>query len=168
MKQKKRFNLAASLRAYFNLNPFEDVLSWAQRNINFSSDVSAERNFLDFEQYPYQKEILKQWEDLDNIKEVVVVSIEQMGKTNLFVVGLLWRMLFDPCQSLIVYPSDGLAAEMNQTKIKPLMKHIPQLKSELERPRSFRADRYAFSNLVSYFQGARNEDCVQELQSGDW
>lgn len=63
-------------------------------------------------------------------------------------------MIFSPSQSLIVYPSDNLAAEMNQTKIKPLMAHIPQLKAELEKPRSFRADRYAFSNLVSYFQGA--------------
>ena len=34
------------------------------------------------------------------------------------------------------------------------MKHIPQLKAELEKPRSFRSDRYAFSNLISYFQGA--------------
>lgn len=63
-------------------------------------------------------------------------------------------MIFDPCQSMIVYPSDSLAAESNSTKIKPLMKHIPQLKSELARPRSFRSDRYAFSNLVSYFQGS--------------
>jgi len=154
MKQKKLFNLSDSLRSFFKLQAFQPIIPWSQKNINFSSDVSAERNFLNFDLYPYQVEILKQWEDLTNIKEVVVCSPEQMGKTNLFVVGLLWRMLFDPCQSLIVYPSDGLAAEMNQTKIKPLMKHIPQLKDELERPRSFRADRYAFSNLASYFQGA--------------
>lgn len=63
-------------------------------------------------------------------------------------------MIFAPCQSLIVYPSDNLASESNLTKIQPLMKHIPQLKAELEKPRAFRSDRYAFSNLISYFQGA--------------
>lgn len=63
-------------------------------------------------------------------------------------------MIFDPCQSLIVYPSDNLAAETNQAKIKPLMKHIQQLRDELARPRSFRSDRYNFTNLISYFQGA--------------
>lgn len=63
-------------------------------------------------------------------------------------------MLFDPCQSLIVYPSDNLAAETNQAKIKPLIRHIPQLKAELNRPRSFRSDRYNFTNLISYFQGS--------------
>lgn len=63
-------------------------------------------------------------------------------------------MVFDPCASMVVYPSDGLAADINQAKLLPLMKRIPGLKEELQRPRAFRSDRYNFSNLVSYFQGA--------------
>lgn len=43
---------------------------------------------------------------------------------------------------------------MNETKIRPLMSHIPGLKEELMRPRAVRADRYNFSTLKSYFQGA--------------
>ena len=58
-------------------------------------------------------------------------------------------MVFAPCQSMIVYPSDNLASETNVTKIQPLMRHIQQLKAELEQPRSFRSDRYSFSNLIS-------------------
>lgn len=152
--QKVLFDLASELRKYFQLQAFEPIIPWAMKNINFSSDVSAQRNFLDFDLYPYQIDPIQTWEDLDHIKEVVVVAPEQMGKTNCYIIGLLWRMIFDPCQSMIVYPSDSLAAESNSTKIKPLMKHIPQLKAELARPRSFRSDRYAFSNLVSYFQGS--------------
>ena len=34
------------------------------------------------------------------------------------------------------------------------MKHIPQLKEQLDKPRSYRGDCYKFSNLISYFQGA--------------
>lgn len=34
------------------------------------------------------------------------------------------------------------------------MRHIPQLKAQLDRPRSFRSDRYAFSNCISFFTGA--------------
>lgn len=153
-KKKNSFNLITSIRKFFDLQAFVPIIPWAQKNINFSSDVSAQRNFLDFSTYPYQVDIIKQWEDLNSIKEVVVVSPEQMGKTNCYIVGLLWNMVFNPSQSLICYPSDSLAAESNSTKIKPLMKHIPQLKAELSKPRSFRSDRYAFSNLVSYFQGA--------------
>lgn len=40
------------------------------------------------------------------------------------------------------------------TKIQPLIRKIPGLKEEMNRPRSFRSDRYAFSNCISYFQGS--------------
>ena len=73
-------------------------------------------------------------------------------------------MVFAPCQSMIVYPSDNLASETNVTKIQPLMKHITQLKIELEQPRSFRSDRYAFSNLISYFQGAGSKIVSKSCQ----
>lgn len=79
---------------------------------------------------------------------------EQMGKTAMFVDGLLWNMIFNPCQSLIVYPSDHLSVETNKTKFLPLMRHIPVLKQELQKPNSYRSDCYKFSNLISYFQGA--------------
>lgn len=63
-------------------------------------------------------------------------------------------MVYDPCQSLVCYPSDTKSIEMNETKIRPLMSHIPGLKEELQRPRAVRADRYNFSNLKSWFQGS--------------
>ena len=162
--KKKHFNLIEEIRKLFEIQAFQSIIPWAEKNINFSNDISAQRNFLDFSLYPYQVDILKQWEDLKHRKEIVVCSPEQMGKTNLFVVGLLWRMIFAPCQSLICYPSDNLASETNVTKIQPLMKHIPQLKVELEQPRSFRSDRYAFSNLISYFQGAGSKIVSKSCQ----
>lgn len=55
---------------------------------------------------------------------------------------------------MIVWPSDGKAAEANQTKIIPVIKRIPGLREEMMRPRAFRSDRYAFTNCVSYFQGS--------------
>lgn len=152
--KKEKFDLIKEIRKFFEIQAFQSIIPWAEKNINFSSDISAQRNFLDFSLYPYQVDILKQWEDLKHIKTVTVVAPEQCGKTCTYIVGLLWRMVFAPCQSLIVYPSDNLASESNLAKIQPLMKHIPQLKAELEKPRAFRSDRYAFSNLISYFQGA--------------
>ena len=162
--KKTKFDLITEIRKFFEIQAFQSIIPWAEKNINFSNDISAQRNFLDFSLYPYQVDILKQWEDLKHRKEIVVCSPEQMGKTNLFVVGLLWRMIFAPCQSMIVYPSDNLASETNVTKIQPLMKHIPQLKLELERPRSFRSDRYSFSNLISYFQGAGSKIVSKSCQ----
>ena len=89
MKQKKLFNLSDSLRSFFKLQAFQPIIPWSQKNINFSSDVSAERNYLDYDLYPYQVEIIKQWEDLTSIKEVVVVCPEQMRLTKEKQIALL-------------------------------------------------------------------------------
>lgn len=153
-KNKNYFNLSEKIRQYFHIQAFEDIITWAGKNIDFSGDISAQRNRLDFTKYCYQIDPIKEWEDFINIKTVTCVFPQQMGKTNIFIVGLLYSMVYRPSQSMIVYPSDQLAAETNVTKIQPLMRKIPQLKSELERPKSFRQDRYSFSNCISYFQGS--------------
>ena len=78
--KKEKFNLIKEIRKFFEIQAFESIIPWAEKNINFSNDISAQRNFLDFSLYPYQKDILKEWEDLKHIKEVVVCSPEQMRK----------------------------------------------------------------------------------------
>ena len=78
--KKEKFNLIKEIRKFFEIQAFESIIPWAEKNINFSNDISAQRNFLDFSLYPYQVDILKQWEDLNHIKEVVVCSPEQMRK----------------------------------------------------------------------------------------
>ena len=155
LKKLKKYDLTQHIRTYFELVPYQDIISWCQKNIDFSDDVSAERNKLDFSQYPYQKAIIKQWQMKPNIiKNITVVAPEQTGKTNCFVCGVLYNMVYSPCQSLICYPSIQLAIATNKTKLKPLMKHIPTLNQQLQRPNSSKNDCYKFSNLVSYYQGA--------------
>ena len=154
-KRVNEFDLIEHIRRYFNITPYEPIVQWCEKNIDFSQQVSAQRNKLDFDAYPYQVPILKEWQnEKKTIKTIVVVAPKQVGKTNLFVCGLLWNMVFNPCQSMIVYPSDKDAIDANQIKLLPLMKHIPVLKRQLQKPRSYRSDCYKFSNLVSYFQGA--------------
>ena len=155
LKKLKEYDLTQHIRTYFEIVPYKDIIKWCEENIDFSDDVSAERNKLDFKQYPYQIDILKQWQMKPNvIKNITVVAPEQLGKTNCFVCGLLYNMVYSPCQSLIVYKNENDSVKTNQTKLKPLMRHIPTLNQQLQRPNSSRADCYKFSNLVSYFQGA--------------
>lgn len=154
-KRTVEYNLIDHIRTYFEIVPYKDIIKWCEQNIDFSEQVSAQRNKLDFELYPYQIPILKEWQmKQDVIKTIVVVAPEQIGKTNMFVCGLLYNMIYSPCQSMIVYPNDKDAADTNKIKFFPLMKHIPALKRQLDAPRSYRSDCYKFSNLVSYFQGA--------------
>ena len=78
--KKHQFDLIKEIRKFFEIQAFESIIPWAEKNINFSNDISAQRNFLDFSLYPYQVDILKQWEDLKSIKTVTVVAPEQCRK----------------------------------------------------------------------------------------
>ena len=76
----KKFDLISSIKSFFDITPFEHIIPWAEKHIDFSKDVSAERNYLDFSAYPYQVDIIKEWEDLESIKTVTVVAPEQTRK----------------------------------------------------------------------------------------
>ena len=128
------------------------IIEWAEKYIDFSDDVSAQRTKLDFSAYPYQVDMLRAFEDLEHIKQVVICAPEQCGKSMIEIIAMLWWMKYCPGQQLVVWPSDERAAEANLTKIQPLIRKIPGLKEEMNRPRAYRSDRYAFSNCVSYFQ----------------
>lgn len=80
VKKTQTFNLSEEIRRYFDIQSFESIIPWAEKNIDFSKDISAQRNRLDFNLYPYQKEVIQQWEDLDHIKTITVCAPEQMRK----------------------------------------------------------------------------------------
>ncbi len=158
MKAKRRFELIEEIRRYFTFTPYTDIMTWITNNIVLTDDVSSEHDRPDFSLYPYQIEVLKQWEDTTKRKRVILTSCEQMGKSTCWIYGLLYKMLYDPSQSLVIYPSSDKSSETNTTKLQPLMRHIKGLKEELARPKSYRADRYSFPNCVSYFQRSRCND----------
>ncbi len=126
MKKKQQFELTEAIRNYFNIIPYQDIIPWLEKNISLADDVSSERDSLDFSKYSYQIPILKTWQDFNKRKIVTLVAVEQIGKSSCWVYGLLYRMVFTPCQMLICYPSTDLAVENNQTKLDPLMSHIPR------------------------------------------
>ena len=78
MKKTPKFDLIGSLRSYFKLTPYMPIMQWIDANINLVDDVSSQRDKPDFTQYPYQVEILKQWEDLGVRKTVTVMACEQL------------------------------------------------------------------------------------------
>ena len=59
LKKVKKYDLTDHIRTYFEIVPYKDIIKWCEENIDFSDDVSAERNKLDFSQYPYQLPIIK-------------------------------------------------------------------------------------------------------------
>ena len=77
MKQLKKFNLVDEIKSYFSISPYMGIIDFAKSYINFADDISSQRECIDFDEYPYQIDILKAFEDLVHIKEVVVCAPEQ-------------------------------------------------------------------------------------------
>ena len=128
MKKKTSLEiLEESILNFWNITPYENIISWAERNIDFSDDISAERSKLDFSLTPHLIEPLKCWEFDNTIREVQVIGIEQHGKTLLEIIGALYSMIYKPCSMLVTYPSDELSFDINKSKYEPLISKIPQL-----------------------------------------
>lgn len=80
MREIEKFNLIQSIKDYFKLSPFEEIIPWLEHNITLVDDVSSERDSLDFSKYCYQVPILKTWQDFNKRKIVTVVAVEQIRK----------------------------------------------------------------------------------------
>ena len=128
---------------------------WAESCISFRNDKSSGHERFDLSLTPYLRDVLDAWDFAGRVREVTVVAPEQTGKTlGGWVAGLLWSMIYEPCLSLVCYPSLDIAEKINTDKLQPLMLEIPRLRDQLSQPRSKGIDRYNFSDLTSYFMGA--------------
>ena len=45
--KKIEFDLCEEIRDYFRLTPYMPIVEWAEKNIDFSADTGAERNYFD-------------------------------------------------------------------------------------------------------------------------
>jgi phage terminase large subunit GpA-like protein len=145
---------AAFFRDFLKPPAHIDIIEWAQRSIDFSDDISAERKRFDISLSPFLAEPLRAWQYAGKIREVVVCGIEQHGKTMIEAIGVNYNMSLHPSSMLCVYPSDDLAEDVNRTKYEPLLKRIPELSVELNKPNAKRKDRYILGAATMFFQGA--------------
>lgn len=47
--------LIDNIKSFFDITPYMGIIEWASKFINFSDDVSSQRDRLDFDFFPYQK-----------------------------------------------------------------------------------------------------------------
>lgn len=71
--------ITKDISTYFKIQPYnDDIIDWADKNIDFSDDISAERNRLDWEMYPYQKDVIKACSNLEGRHKVTFCGCEQL------------------------------------------------------------------------------------------
>lgn len=155
LKQTALETLEEGIQSFFELSEFKGIVPFALEDIDLSGDVSAAQTRLDLAHYPYLVEPLECCAIEPGVRrEVVVAMPEQMGKTTLELVAILYNLVYSSLQAIIVYPSSDLAVETSTVKFLPLAKKIPQFEEELKKPFALRGDRLKLSNAVVYWQGA--------------
>lgn len=147
--------LSQGITSFFDIMPYKDIIDFALNDVDLSDDVSSDKNKVDLENYVYLVQPLKACAIESNIRKEVVISFpEQMGKTMIQMIALLYNAVYNNLQALICYPSLELAVETSNIKFIPLFKKIEQFKQQIEKPFAIRSDRLKLSNAVIYWQGA--------------
>lgn len=147
--------LTKTITEFFNVQQYKDILSFALQDVDLSDDVSAEKSKVDLQNYPYLVQPLQNCAIEKGIrKEICVAMPEQMGKTMLQLITLLFNTVYNNLQAIICYPSVQLAVETSTVKFIPLFKKIPQFAEEINKPFAIRSDRLKLSNAIIYWQGA--------------
>ena len=80
LKPIHRYPLIENIKEFFKIQSWMPIIPWAEKNINFTDDVSNERDHLDFSIFPFQIAPIKEWEDLNTIKKVTLVFPQQSRK----------------------------------------------------------------------------------------
>ena len=155
IKQNNVEMLAESMTEFFNVQQYKDILQFAVEDVDLSDDVSSEKNRVDLQNYPYLRQPLSSCVIEKGVRKQVVISYpEQMSKTMISLIAVLYNTVYNSLQAIICYPSLQLAVETSTVKFIPLFKKIEQFKEQIEKPFAIRNDRLKLSNAIIYMQGA--------------
>lgn len=155
IKEKAVDVLSDNILSFFNITDYKDILTFAVEDVDLSDDVSSAKDKVDLVNFPHMVEPLKHCViEPDLRKEVVICFPEQMGKTLIEMIAILYNSSFNTLQSIITYPNEDLAVQTSQVKFIPLFKKVQQFKQDIEKPFAIRSDRLKLSNAIIHFQGA--------------
>lgn len=147
--------LSEKITAFLKVEEKKDIISFAQTEVDLSGDISAPKSRVDFSQAPFLLEPLQAATiEKGKRKTVCFAAPEQMGKSLLLNLALIFACRYSRLQGLILYPSLELATETARTKFVPLFKNIEKFKEDLNLPFAIKSDRIKLSNSVLYWQGA--------------
>ena len=143
--------VAASILPRAHVDP--DV--WASSNIIFSSPKDPIQGPLDFSLSPFLIDPIRAWDlsGVTGLREVTVVAPEQLGKTLSWLAGLLWASVYHPGTALIYYTSETKSRLVNQTKLRPLISNVRDLRPYLDMPNSATASEYRLGPAQINFGG---------------
>jgi len=126
-------------------------LEWIEL-LDLTNDPTSARNGL-LKLDPYQRDpIAAQFDPA--IREVVVMAVEQTGKSTIWRMPMLYKMQFEPGPRWIIYESDDKAEDINSSSFLPLVRAVPELASLINRGKITKRRYFLPNGTVLDFSGA--------------
>ena len=127
--------MAARLYEHLKAPPRRDAGAWAEANRRLPRGSPLPGRFRNASA-PYLADIFKAFADPD-VKTVVWVCAAQMGKTELILDVIGWRMDDRPAPCLYVAPTQKLAVSVMKDRVNQLIRSTPSLAAKLDTRRGF-------------------------------
>lgn len=150
-RRKTRALFRRVLRKTLTVQEEIKVSQWAEkyRILDESSNLSGKwSNSVT----PYLVGIMDAFND-PTIREIYLCKGSQLGGTEALINMLAYLISEDPGPTMIVYPSDDLAKDISNDKLKPAFRLIPKIKKQFYE-NSSKELRLKFKDMTIYLRGA--------------
>lgn len=107
---------------------------WAERYM-ILPEGSSESGRYSANTVPYQKEIMDAVTD-PGVREVVVMSSAQVGKTLIILVGLAYFIAYEPSTQMMVMPTIHDGEKFSKTRLAQMIQDIPELREKVSPAKS--------------------------------
>ena len=120
-----------------NLRPPPDlkISEWADEFRRLSPEASAEPGSWDTGRAEYQRGIMDSFND-PTVREVVVMSSAQIGKTEMLNNLVGYHVSQDPSPILVVQPTLDMAQTWSKDRLAPMLRDTPSLSNLVKDPRA--------------------------------
>lgn len=109
--------------------PPVDYLAWAKKNVVFTERESPFPGPFNVALFPHVPEILRALSPEDPCRVVTLMGSAQIGKTALANIFIGGSMALDPCDLLVVHPTDDNAGRWSKLKLSPMIRGTAALRA---------------------------------------
>ena len=124
------------------------ISQWADKYRVLSSESSAEPGRWNTDKAPYQRAIMDAIGD-PHVREVVVMSAAQIGKTDAFILNVLaYYMDYAPAPIMCMQPTLDMGQTLSKDRISPMLRDTPRLKGLVDVKSRFAGNTVMKKNFI--------------------
>jgi phage terminase large subunit GpA-like protein len=117
------------------VQPTLDLAEWTEEYRYLSPEASAEPGKYRIERAEYQRGMMQAIND-PTIKEVVIMTSAQVGKTEILLNVIGYHIHYEPAPILVVQPTLSMAQSFSKERLSNMIRDCPCLKGKVRDPRT--------------------------------